>query len=105
MKIAYIAHPVAGDVEGNIQKILEIVREINLNEPDIVPFVPYLSDIQAMKDEVPSERMRGLANNQVYFSRRIIDELRLYGSNISGGMILESLMAQDNNITVKDFTR
>lgn len=40
MKTAYIAHPVSGDVKGNVEKIIAIVRHINLTEPDIVPFVP-----------------------------------------------------------------
>lgn len=63
MKIAYMAHPVGGD----ILKTLKIVRNINLNEPDTVPFVPYLRDLQSLNDNIPQERKRGFKNNQIWF--------------------------------------
>ena len=60
MKIAYIAHPVAGDVSGNIEKILKIVRDINLTMPDVVPFVPYMADLLAMNDDKIPDKMYAL---------------------------------------------
>jgi hypothetical protein len=38
MKVAYIAHPIKGDVESNLAEIRDIVRNINLNQPDVVPW-------------------------------------------------------------------
>jgi len=55
MRICYIAHPISGDVKGNIKKVIKIVREINLAHPDVVPFVPYLSDLYALDDNNPDE--------------------------------------------------
>jgi len=89
MKIAYIAHPVGGDVKGNIKKIIAIARHINLTEPDVVPFVPYLIDLYSLDDNVPSERQRGIKNSIAVFDRYIIDEVRLYGTRISEGMEFE----------------
>lgn len=94
MIIAYIAHPVSGDVQGNIKKILEIVRHINLTEPETVPFVPYLADLMAMEDSNTEERMRGIKNDYELISRQFIDELRLYGDRISPGMEAEKNLAE-----------
>jgi len=85
MKIAYIAHPVGGDVKNNIQKILKIVRDINLKEPETVPFAPYLSDIMAMDDSIQEERNRGIKNDIHILESGLVDEIRLYGDRISTG--------------------
>lgn len=104
MKIAYIAHPVAGDVKGNIAKILAIVRRINLEEPNVVPFAPYITDIQAMHDVIPFERDRGMTNNFHLLSCGFIDEVRLYGDRISKGMQKEIELAKRLGIPVVAMT-
>lgn len=86
MKTVYIAHPIGGDVENNIKKVIAICREVNLNEPDIIPFVPYLSDLYALNDEIPEERERGLKNGLSLLKKGFIDEIWLYGDRISNGM-------------------
>lgn len=104
LKIAYIAHPVSGDVKGNIEKIKSIVREINLNEPKTVPFVPYLSDLMALDDSIPEERERGIKNNIRLIQSGIVDELRLYGDKVSKGMLAEISLAKSLNIRVRSFS-
>ena len=93
MKIAYIAHPISGDVEGNLAKIRAIVREINLTEPDVVPFVPYYADCVSMDDSNEIERERGIKNDTFILESGIVDELRLYGDRVSNGMQNEILIA------------
>ncbi len=88
-KIAYIAHPIGGDVENNIKKVIDICREVNLAHPDIVPFVPYLSDLYALDDANPFERERGLRNGLFMLKKGFIDEIWLYGDRISNGMRAE----------------
>lgn len=100
MKVAYIAHPVSGDVKGNIAKIIAIVREINLTEPDVIPFVPYLADLYALDDNNPAERQRGIKNDIALLKRGFIDELRLYGNRISNGMRAEIDLAEEMDIPV-----
>ncbi len=100
MKIAYIAHPVSGDVKGNIEKIIKIVREINLNEPEIVPFVPYLADLYALDDNNQIERVRGIKNDTFLLQKGFIDEVWLYGDRISYGMQQEIEFAESLNIPV-----
>lgn len=100
MKIVYIAHPIGGDVEANLERIRNIVRKLNLNHHDIVPFAPYWLDCHALDDNVPEERERGIKNDKELFNRGFIDELWLYGSKISNGMKAEIQLALDLGIPV-----
>jgi len=104
MKIAYIAHPISGDVKGNLDKILKIVRRINLEEPNTVPFVPYLADCYAMDDDVPEERLRGINNDIALIQAGFVDEIRLYGDKISKGMRAEIRLALQLGIRVISMT-
>lgn len=105
MKIAYIAHPVGGNVQKNLASILKIVRDINLNEPDVVPFAPYWVDCHALDDRVQEERDRGIKNDQALFRAGFIDEVRLYGTHISRGMQAEIDLATRLGIPVRGMTR
>lgn len=100
MTIAYIAHPIGGDVKGNIKKVISIVREINLAHPDVVPFVPYLSDLYALDDSNPAERERGLRNGLFLLKKGFIDEIWLYGDIISNGMRAELNIAKEHGIKI-----
>ncbi len=104
MKIAYIAHPISGDIKGNIEKIKAIVREINLTEPDVVPFAPYIVDCESLNDDIPAERERGIKNDIELFNRKFIDEVRLYGAHISNGMKAEIKLAKALAIPVVNKT-
>jgi hypothetical protein len=100
MKIVYIAHPIAGDVWGNIKKILAIVREINLTEPEITPLVPYLADVMALDDTNPIERERGRKNGLALLLGGRVDELWCFGGTISPGMEAEIDAAEKAGIPV-----
>ncbi len=100
MKIAYIAHPISGDIKGNIEKIKAIVREINLTELDVVPFAPYIVDCESLNDDITAERERGIKNDIELFNRKFIDEVRLYGGRISNGMKAEIKLAKTLGIPV-----
>jgi len=83
-KIVYIAHPIGGDVDNNVKKVLAIIRELNLSGLPIVPFAPYIVDVLALDDSDPEQRKRGFENNKQLF--QLIDEVWLYGDRISIGM-------------------
>jgi len=100
MKIVYIAHPIAGDIFYNKLWIKQIIRKLNLTEPDIVPFAPYLVDLDCLHDEIPKERQRGIKNNTALLRAGFVDELWLYGTTISPGMICEIQLANELNIPV-----
>ena len=105
MKIVYIAHPIGGDVDNNIKKVIAICRDVNLTEPDIIPFVPYLSDLYALDDSKPEERERGLKNGLSLLKRGFTDEIWLYGDRISNGMRSEVEICNQVGIKVVPKTR
>lgn len=101
MKLIYIAHPVGGDVDKNIRRIIGIVRDINRSESGIVPFVPYMADLMALDDDNIRERSRGLQNGHIIISRSQIDECRVYGNMISSGMRREIMAFLNRGIPIK----
>ncbi len=101
MKIIYIAHPISGDIKGNLEKVRQIVRELNLKRTDIVPFAPYWLDCHALDDNNSKERARGISNDKAFFDKGVIDEVWLFGNKISSGMKTEIDLAKKLNIPVK----
>lgn len=102
MKIVYIAHPISGDIKGNLEKIRQIVRQINVERPDVVPFAPYWLDCHALDDNNLDERRRGIANDKEYFRRRVMDEVWVFGDRLSNGMAAEIDLASEFGIPVFD---
>lgn len=98
-KIIYIAHPIANDVQENIKSVLAIVRQLSI-ENEVIPFAPYIVDVQALDDSNPSEREIGFEHNKAIFQSGIIDEVWLYGGRISNGMQSEIEWANELNIKV-----
>jgi len=105
MKIVYIAHPIKSEnwLE-NINRVIQIVRDINLKEPEVVPFAPYIVDCYALDDGLPDERERGIKNDTALFEKGFIDEVRLYGDRISPGMAAEIKLAIELGIVVIPMT-
>jgi hypothetical protein len=89
MKIVYIAHPIAGDVAGNLAKIAAIIRDIANSQPHIIPFCPYFAYCSALDDGDPVQRGQGLKYNEQIIASGIAAELWLYGDKITPGMGLE----------------
>ena len=105
MIVAYICHPISGDIHGNLKKIVAIARMINLEEPQVVPFVPYFIDMHCLNDKDPRERARGIFNDTELIRRKFIDEIRLYGPRISTGMWHEIRLAQELGIKICPMTK
>ena len=104
MKFVYVAHPISGDVAGNIAKIKQIIRHINLTEPDVVPLAHYVVDCESLDDTVPAERERGIRNDNALLGAGFIKELRLYGDRISNGMSCECELAVELGIEIIPMT-
>jgi hypothetical protein len=104
MKIVYIAHPLSGDLQGNLKKVSKIIRDINLTDPNVVPFAHYFVDCYALDDDDPFERERGIKNDTVLLKAGFIDEMWLYGNQISNGMRNEIKLAKELNIPVFPMT-
>ena len=75
----YPAHPISGDVEGNVAKLKKIERALFLTE-GIIPVAPFIGANAALDDNKPEERAIGMRANVEYFKRGMIDEVWLYGT-------------------------
>lgn len=102
MRIVYIAHPIGGKVQENLADLRRIIKRINLEYPDVVPFVPYYADVVSMDDNIPEQRERGIKNDMEILDRGIPDEVWLTGSTISFGMAMEHEKAVQKGIPVKN---
>jgi len=86
-KLIFVSHPISGDIEGNMKKILKICSEVH--SKDIIPTAPYLVSLQYLNDDIHEERQLGIDANLIFFHKRIIDEVWLFGDTISRGMVEE----------------
>lgn len=99
MKTVFVGHPVAGDIEGNVKRVLKICEDIHRGG-EAVPVAPYLVSLQYLKDELVEDRQLGIEANLECFRRKYVDELWLYGDRISSGMRAEIALARELNIPV-----
>lgn len=98
-KIIYIAHPIGGDVKGNLLEISRIYNHLSI-EDKIIPFVPYYATVLSLDDTVPVLRDIGFSHNEALFKSGIIDEVWLYGKRITEGMRVEIDWANELKIAV-----
>lgn len=89
MKIVYLMHAIGGDVQKNVHDLLDIIRDINLHEPNVVPFAPYVPDVLALDDSNIQHRARGIQNDTEIIKRGFIDEAWAVGETLSEGMKAE----------------
>lgn len=99
-RLVYIAHPISGDVQGNVSKILEIVKSINLLNTNVIPFAPYIADVLALDDTIPEQREKGIQNNLFVLESGCVNELWVYGNEITAGIKKEIEIATKHNIEV-----
>ncbi len=97
-KVIFIGHPISGDIEGNVRKVLAICEQIH--KSGYIPLVPYLVSLQYLNDAVTEDRELGIEVNHECFRRRFVDELWLYGEHISKGMIGEIELAKELGIPI-----
>lgn len=97
-RLVYIAHQIGGAVDENVKDVLRLCREIHT--PEIIPFAPYLVQLQYLDDCVAAERALGMQANKELFRRRVMDEVWLTGPRISGGMTDEIHLSLDFGIPI-----
>lgn len=97
-KTVFISHPISGDIEGNVKKVLEICRKIHTG--NIISVAPYLVSLGYLDDEIAEDRELGIEANLEALRRGFIDELWLFGERISKGMEQEIQLAMSLNIRV-----
>lgn len=99
-KIVYIAHPIGGNVDENISLIKSIYRDLSLKN-EVVPFAPYIATVESLNDNNPDERCLGFEHNEAIFKSGCIDELWIYGGNVSEGIKTEIEWASEIKIPIR----
>lgn len=95
--VVYIASPLSGDVEQNLQFARQACRYA-ISE-GVVPFAPHLLYTQMLDDSDPEERQLGIdMGNRML---KLCDELWLCGDRISPGMAGEKELAERLGIPVR----
>lgn len=95
--VVYIASPLSGDVEQNLQFARQACRYAI--SQGVTPFAPHLLYTQMLDDSDPEERRLGIdMGNRML---RLCDELWLCGDRISPGMAGEKEMAERLGIHVR----
>lgn len=97
MKLVYIAHPLAGDVQENLELAGKWVRWAS-RQPGIVPIAPYFQSVVAFSESNPEEREEGFQHGLKVL--QYCQELWICGETISRGMQRELYSAQGWRIPV-----
>ncbi|WP_299966762.1 DUF4406 domain-containing protein [uncultured Oscillibacter sp.] len=99
-KLIYIASPLSGDVERNLDFARQACRYAI--SQDVTPFAPHLLYTQMLDDGDPAERQLGIdMGNQML---EMCEELWLCGDRVSAGMEGERKLAESLGIPVRQIS-
>ena len=68
-QLLYLAHPIAGDVAGNLANVLLWKEWLQHWYPHLVASVPYYTDLLIYDDSDPEQRAAGIARDMVQLKR------------------------------------
>ena len=103
LRVVYLAHPVSGDVPGNLARARRWLAWAIAAHADVAPIAPWITQCEVQDDAHEKQRARGLRDDCAVVAR--CDELWLVGGRISAGMRLERVAAEDAGVLVVDLTR
>lgn len=86
MLVVYMAHPVAGDVEGNLRRARQWVRWLEHNYP-VAVVATWITECEIWDDGDPLQREAGMARNFAVIEK--CDAVWLVGGRLSNGMARE----------------
>lgn len=100
-KLIYIAHPIGGDVENNIKKVKQILKNlIDTMDANKYTFVaPYLSYLEILDDSKPEDRKKGMMMSNHVLEK--CDEMWIFGDVISKGIQEEIEHANEHNVKIQ----
>lgn len=101
MKVVYMAHPVSGDIPGNLAKARRWVRFLERTY-DVAVVASWITECEIWDDTNPAHRAAGLKRDLAVLRR--CDELWLVGPQISKGMRFEAEHAKAHSIPIRDMT-
>lgn len=94
MRLVYIASPLRGDIEKNIEKAKEYCKYAATC--GVIPLAPHTIFTQYLNDELPEHREHGIQMGLELLER--CDELWVMGNTISQGMQEEINFAQSHHL-------
>lgn len=99
-KLVYVAHPLASDPPGNVEKAKEVCRKIAAHHPDVVPVCPLLA-FGFLRE--PEDREQAFSYCLALLER--CDELWLAGDwRNSAGCLQEKRYAEELEMVVREWT-
>lgn len=101
-RVWYMAHPVAGDVAGNLARAHRWLRWLMDCCPDDAVIAPWIPGVVVGDDSDPAQRQRGLLDCAATSAR--CDGVILVGGRVSTGMAIERDAAIAAGREVRDLT-
>lgn len=104
MKVIYVAHPVSGDVPGNLAKAKRIMRALQEQSPTVAIIAPWIQWLEICGDDDSDHgaRERGLIRDFAVVAK--CDEFWMVGPRVSDGMRREKEAAERAGVKVVDLT-
>lgn len=100
-RVVFVAHPVSGDVPGNLARARRWRRWV-IDECRMVPVMDWILHCEQYDDGDPQQRTDGLEQNRSLIRR--CQEVWLVGGRISQGMAAEAGYANTSCVPVRDLT-
>lgn len=101
MKITYLAHPVSGDVPGNLAEARRWIRWLYDHVPGIAVLAPWITTCEVLDENNPEHRKLGLRCDIAVIAR--CDAILLVGPVLSAGMRAELLAAESHGLHILNF--
>jgi hypothetical protein len=101
-RVIYMAHPVNGDVEGNLKRAKIWLKHLTEGNPWVAFIAQWIVECEIWDDSNAADREIGLKRCLAAVER--CDELWLVGTSMSNGMALEAAHAVECGIKVVDLT-
>lgn len=104
MKVFFMSHPVAGDVEGNLARAKRWLVWLYASSSGMVVIAPWIHDVELLplRDSDPAEREIGL--NRCFAVIGRCSGVYLVGGHVSPGMAREAAWAAGRGLEVRDLT-
>lgn len=101
-RLIYMAHPLGGDVSGNLERAKAWLRYLTEGNPWVAFACQWVVECEIWDDADPEERRKGIGRCLAMVER--CDELWLVGPRVSSGMAREAAHAKEFGVQVVDFT-
>ena len=102
-KVYYVAHPVSGDVDGNIKRAFAWLRYLRRQDPGSAYQAPWIAALLIGEDDSdPAQRERGLLDCEATAAK--CDGIVLVGGRVSVGMARERAAVVAAGGDVRDLT-